>query len=58
MSTFAKMKKAFADKHLIDYPPSFWRDAVGTGYFATYIGVPNARSSLVHLTHDTKPICG
>ena len=58
MSTYAEMKKAFDDKHFVDFPPSFWRDAVGTGYFATYIGAPNARSSLVHLTHIQKPVCG
>lgn len=53
MSTYTKMKKAFAGSS-----PTFWRDAVGSGYFATYIGAKNERSSLVHLTHDEKPICG
>lgn len=49
-----KMKKAFEDVRL----PTFWQDAVGTGYFATYIGAKNERSSLIHLTHEQKPICG
>lgn len=52
-TTFTKMKKAYDDAR-----PNFWRDEVGTGYFATYIGARNERHSLVHLTHGKKPICG
>jgi hypothetical protein len=53
MSIFTDMKKVY-DGNL----PTFWEDAVGTGYFTTYIGAKNERSSQVHLTHEQKPVCG
>jgi hypothetical protein len=53
MSTYAKMKKTYDDAR-----PNFWRNEVGTGYFATYIGALNERHSLVHLIHGRNPICG